>query len=265
MEQVTMFKCGETGKLFDTEAKAKNSERRVKNKRKKDEEKKIKLEEERKILEFQRNYVRLNARYPRDIFRLVKEKALEFWGLQLNYDPDKIVPRMNSRNGALTMRVNMEFKASILDKEKSKVVLSGDSFFGDSISSVFKHKGFSGFETGSGCPGSFDDYRFRMDVTVKVLEFPLLMENYSKYLAQKEIQNKEFRERARAAEYASRVSKNTPEHLDIESKICMLENLTSEFMGLKRKIYTSHVEEFLTKWDKCNPKQHDNSLFSEFD
>ena len=266
MKQVTMFKCGETDKLFDTEAKAKNSERRARLKKKKEEDERIRLEEENKVLEFQRNYVRLNARYPSDIFLLVKEKALEFWGIQLDYEPGNIFPKVSPHSESLTMRVNLDFKASIVNKEKSKALLSGDGFYRDSISSIFKkYKGFSGFETGGGCPGSFDEYAFRMDVRIKVLEFPLLLENYNKYLDQKGIHSSELRKRAQASEYASQVSKNTPELLDIEDKIRMLEELTREFMELKRKIFCRHMDEFLTKWSRVNPSQCDTSLFPEFD
>lgn len=192
---VTMWQCPVTKKYFPTEAEAKKCESRAKAARTKranaDKLRKqfIKTETER------RNYLINNATSLEDVFKLVKDKSLEFWGVEIEYIRVSSI-RVDTHIQPHKFAFNLTIKGKALSDETKKHINKFHKITGSgrswrdkySISDIFDSTwwdmgvGFCGIRTGSGCPGQWGSSTMEMNASIEIRNFPLIQQDYERYL-----------------------------------------------------------------------------------
>lgn len=186
-EAVTMYRCPETGKLYDTEQKAKDSAKRFREKVERAKKKAEADAKERAELEYQRNYVRLNATSSSHALELIVEKAKEFWGIDVmvnNVSPIvKDLPDESVEGKNLISLGRIKIRARGRDTEFYKKVKSTRSgIFEPGVDDVLFSYGFKGFSLGGGPSGEFEVYEMKREVSLIFDDFPLIAERYEQWL-----------------------------------------------------------------------------------
>jgi hypothetical protein len=207
VEEIKMFKCPETGKLFTTKSQATKSANKAKAARELAEEKaKLALasKEEREKL---RNYIRLNLQNINDLPNMLVQKAKEFYDIDIKnlsiklyfsetlsslypYHIDGVMNWSDIYPGWIG-----KISASV---KTPKSLLSNKDSFSDSADDILfnnYNSCFTGFYTGSGCPGSVnEDYDMDISFYLFLQDFPLLQEKYNKYIIEKDkvVKNKQL-------------------------------------------------------------------------
>lgn len=191
---VTMYRCEENGKLYDSLEKAKAASRRHKARVKREEER-LKAEQEARV-EMQRRseYVRLNATSSAHALELIAAKAKEYWDLdvRVDYDPKgrKDIPlesRWSMDKGKLfiglgTVRISMSYEGKSnphlerIKKEKGEWGITIDNLLFDP-----SYGGFSGFKTGSGSSGLVNRSPGVMEISLIFDQFPLIIKRHGKW------------------------------------------------------------------------------------
>lgn len=198
---VTMYRCKENNKLYDSPEKAKAASRRHKAKAKREKER---LEAEKKDMEemHQRsNYVRLNATSSHHALELIAEKAKEYWDLDVKVE----------RKGSVVLDVPREYKwpsyenKLYIDLTTVSISVSYEGKSNSHLERVKQKKGgmfpvdikdllfapalggFSGFRVGSGCYGCFSGNsplaraNFKADIKLIFDDFPLIVKRYAEW------------------------------------------------------------------------------------
>lgn len=223
---VTMWQCPVTKKYFPTEAEAKKCESRAKAAR----TKKANAEKLRKQFidteTERRNYLINNATKFEDIFKLVKDKSLEFWGIEIesievygiridtHTIPHKFSFRLTMKGKALS-----DATKKYIDKFH-KIAGYGPSWRSSySISDLFDSTwwdmgvGFCGIRTGSGCSGQWGKSAMEMDASIAIADFPLIQQDYELYLKYNK-KRKEFEaEGQKYQEMGRRFAQTTEEYI----------------------------------------------------
>jgi hypothetical protein len=256
IESVTLYKCPETGKLFDTAKKAQNSAKSQREKVKREEKKK----QQEKEKEFRRNYIRLNAVSPDNAIELLREKSKEFWGIEFlsvrgggSYSHGKGISSSYISLGSC------ELSASVVDKTLFRKYFCSTS----DTPSISYFLGFIGFRTGSGCPGKFDDYDFRMDVRMELNQFPLIKKNWEKVAADRTAMTIYLSTRDNVKLSARNLSRQLPEYLKLKDLYEEIVNL-SQLLSIKISEMENHNEsEYIRLWEGANPPPKVNDLLLE--
>jgi hypothetical protein len=205
VEEVKMFKCLETGKLFTTKSQAIKSANKAKAARELAEEKaKLALatkEEKEKL----RNYIRLNLQNISDLSDMLVQKAKEFYDIDIEnlsirlYFSERVSNSYSCPINGVTNYCDKDrdkptgypgwagrIRASV---KIPKSLLSNIDPFLDSANDILfnnYNSCFTGFHTGSGCPGSVNrDYDMDISFYLFLEDFPLLQEKYNKYVIEK--------------------------------------------------------------------------------
>jgi hypothetical protein len=255
MEQVVMYRCKHTGNVFDTRQKALSSERRFKAK----EKKRLEEQQQQAVFQEQRSWIANNARHPSEAVNMLVNKSLEFWGISLT------VTGRFSTNSSRGDSLSGQFKisGSIVDKDKCKLVYNPSGHF-NSISDVLFRKGFIGFKSGSGCPGIFDQYSFRMDLRLMLDSFPLIKENYERYKAEKKKQTIYITEKEKALLLSKTIARKTKEYSEITSHILELRVVLNKLQDSLSEVEHYHSRKFMELWHKANPSNLDLDLLGSF-
>jgi hypothetical protein len=214
VEEVKMFKCSETGKLFTTKSQAIRSANKAKAAIELAEEKAklvLAAKEEREKL---RNYIRLNLQNISNLSDMLIQKAKEFYDIDIKNLSIKLY--FNKRvSNSYSCPINGVTNYCERDRNKPtgypgwagrmsasvkipKSLLSNiDSFLDSANDILFNNYNscFAGFHTGSGCPGSVNgDYDIDISFYLFLEDFPLLQEKYNKYVIEKDkiVKNKQL-------------------------------------------------------------------------
>jgi hypothetical protein len=203
-EQVQMWKCPTTGKLFDTPEKAKKSSIAAKAKATRERNKKKKEKELAELIDYQSNYIRLNATTIEEIPSLIKIKAKEFWGIDVDLSFNSIRPpgkfdHIDAEDPRIKFNVEMTGKA--LESKQFKLLKEmcnrGDWDINNSRQpslgdTIFKTNwwgtnlaAFEGIHLGSGNGGRFGESGrgLSMDAHIKIKTFPIIWQKYKQYLS----------------------------------------------------------------------------------
>jgi hypothetical protein len=206
-EQVQMWKCPITGKLFDTPAKAEKSSKAAKAKSTREKNKK-KKEELAELINYQSNYIRLNATTISEIPSLIVTKAKEFWDIDiklrfenvrlskagLGYDTTDgpmFVFRVKMVGEALTGKHTRLFRKMggiindfTLLSHSNRQPSPGDIIFKGRWYGP-NRAAFEGILLGSGSGGRFGESGdgLNMDARIELKTFPIIWKKYQQYLS----------------------------------------------------------------------------------
>jgi hypothetical protein len=263
IEPVTLYKCPETGKLFDTAKKAENSAKSHRAKVKREEKKKQQEQEDAKEKEFRRNYIRLNAVSPENAIELLLEKSEEFWGISL------IVRRVCKVTYEKTYKY---FSFGFLEIE-GKIVDSAlyEKYYKSNTRGYFYHGisdflGFLQFETGSGNPGQFNEYPFRMDLRIPEEKFLVIKSNFDNVSRDRSKLSEFDKNREIARQSACRLSYYLPEYEKLSLLVNNLNSLIEHAHGKMGEIISYNSSQYVKLWESVNPAPQVNSdLLSLFE
>lgn len=263
IDRVTMFKCPETGKLFKTEQGAENSAKRVRD------SKDLSLLAtgfDPSGFEAQRDYVRLNATSPGNIIELVREKAEEFWGLKIT---EMSVGQVSVSGDSISfgqclIEVNsagscrLAYMAQKAKVEKDKWYREPSIF-----DLLFGSMGFSGFDTGGGCPGRCGDYPFRMSLTARLEEFPLIAERYQDWTTHKAEYDRYVGEKSMTEGYGYWLARSSKEYEKLEELRAYYRNCDAVVKKSVSELERYYVEGLVQKWEVLNPPVEKDTVLWE--
>jgi hypothetical protein len=243
MEKVTMYKCRETGRVYDTPGKARYSERKAREGGKKERELKA-------VFESQRDWVKNNAQYPSDILEMVKEKSLEFWGLDLEIDPSEWRIHPYSIPSLLETCDIVKIRGTIVDKGKCRRVLDREKSIGEALFV----RGFTGIKARYPWSGEFGGSSyFASKISIEVEEFPLLKKNYERYVKHCTAVKDYDREKNKARGCALRVARGTEEIRQVLEDIKEIDMVAESLRDSHEQIMRYHEASFMDLWVKSNP------------
>jgi hypothetical protein len=197
---VQMWKCHITGKLFDTQEGAIKSAKNAKARKTREANKKKKAIELSNLVAYQSNFIRLNATDIGGIPELMKLKAKEFWGIDINVAFTGISFRAYGHTEGPHWSFCVEMSGESLGKSQLKALrdlglwrthMGHDLPLAGTIlqdSWGRNPAAFSGIRLGSGSGARFGDKGacLRRDAVIYLKDFPLLEKKYKEYLRFKE-------------------------------------------------------------------------------
>jgi hypothetical protein len=259
IETVTMYRCSETGKLFKTSRGAKNSSERAR-------KKKLADSIDRDLLAAQRDYVRLNATSPQEIIELVKSKAEEFWGLRVeSFQHSKTSVMYSDRlKGFIVHFGNCSIQVD--GSKSSRLDYINSQGWRPSIGDLlFNGYGFKGLETGSGCPGRCNDYKFDMDLRARLDQFPIIEAHHRDWVKHKEEYDWYQNSMRNAAHFGKILAVSTPEFKSLGDLKRYYLGCADSIRDSMEEVENHHVGEFLEKWKTVNPEiERDLDLWNKF-
>lgn len=255
IKEIKLYICPETGKKCRSKAEA---ERSAADAIKKKQEFKL-AQEQQKLVEQsnleKKDYIRLNATNISDIPNLIKEKAKEFWGIDCDVKINVNFGNVSNSHGApLTKKTN----SSGEDKNYPAYFLgwsgritgtisnlknspNGSSSIKDTLFNNYgTYRGFRGFHTSSGCPGSIElKENCPMDIGFYFFleDFPKLAESYELFKVEygKVVKYREDLENRDVS--SEGYSESRPDVIKLQKEIQELENQIIALKIQHRKQY----------------------------
>lgn len=188
---IQMFACPETGKLYKTERGALASAKRAKEAREKVEAEEKEKQKSLEEVEKEVNWLRLNLEDVKDLPKLMKSRAKELydWDLDVRLHNLYFCNVSNSHNCPINGVTN--WCEIDVDKPTHYLGWSGritgmlrgavpKLTFMNSIADAIKLK-FKGMHTGTGNPGSPNEYSMDIGFNMFLDDFPKLKEKYEIY------------------------------------------------------------------------------------
>jgi hypothetical protein len=258
IETVTMYKCLETGKLFKTSRGAENSSERAR-------KKKLADSIDRKLLAEQQDYVRLNATSPREIIELVKSKAEEFWGLKITRF-DHLIPKIIYHYGHETISFGgcvIEVDAS--ESSRFEYLRETNPSIAELLFGGHWGRGFKGLETGNGCSGRCNEYKFDMDLRARLDQFPIIQAHYRDWVKHKEEYDSYQDSKTQAKVFGQILAASTPESKSLKDLRKYYLDCAYDIKQSMDEVEEHHTEGFLEKWATVNPEPEKNKdLWDKF-
>lgn len=231
---IQMFACPETGKLYKTEKAALASAKKAKEAREKlkleEKEKQKSIEEKEKEV----NWLRLNVEDVNDIPKLMKSRAKELydWDLDVSFSYLYFGKVSNSHSCPIDGVTN--WCGIDVDKPTHYLGWSGritgmlrgtvpKLTFMNSIADAIKLK-FKGIHTGTGNPGSPNEYPMDIGFNMFLDDFPKLKEKYELYEIESRKYNQNTLNLNNLANEAHEFAKNHP---DVKKAETLLEKVRS--------------------------------------
>jgi hypothetical protein len=244
IKEQKVFICPYSGKSFKTKRGAEESAKKCELQTKEKEYNKIQAAKTEEILETQRNFIRLNAKSIKDFKPLIEEKAKEFYGWDVKIDFSIRFGNISNShrrplNGVENWNRDKNKPLSYLGWSGQVKGFLKNYVKTDCISSIsdvlFRYnKGFKGFHTSCGCPGTVNDSGCNMDIGFYCFldDFPLIKANYEIYLENKNKLDKYAMDIDEVNNDAYNWAAKQQDVVDLENKI---EELTSYKQILESK------------------------------
>jgi len=194
---VQMWRCHITGKLFVTREGAIKSAKNAKARETREANKKKKAIELSKLVVYQSNFIRLNATDIGGIPELIKLKAKEFWGIDINVAFTGISFRTSGHAEGPHWSFRVEMSGESLGESQLKALRDLGTSRCEPLGSNLPLAGiilqdswgrnpaaFIGIRLGSGSGARFGNKGdcLRRDAVIYLKDFPLLEKKYKEYL-----------------------------------------------------------------------------------
>jgi hypothetical protein len=245
-----MFECPKTGKLFKTKSGALKSAKRETERLAviEAERKKAAIPDERR--EEMSNFIRLNLSSIGDLKEMLVTKAKEFYGITIenlrfrlsfgqisnsHANPINGVRNWSEEHKNLP-RWYLGWGGQII----AKVTVPNLSKYasGSASDCLFRYRGFKGFHTLGGCPGSvIGEYEMDIGFCFFLDDFPILKEKYENYLVGKEIQ-------VRNLEIEDQYEESKQSHVSSDDKIVQVQNQIQVLGEELQKLFEQKGKEF---------------------
>lgn len=265
IKPVTMFICPVTGKPFKTKAAAEKSalkEQKVIDAANQA-ERFAQIQNDKRVL--YSNYIRLNLADVNDLPRMLKEKAREFFDIEIraisinvsfgDVDCTHSAPIDKSTNWSRTAGKPTSYLgwAGKIKATANCARLEKAAGFGNSINTGLFNNGFRGLHTSTGCGGSFGKYDMDIGFYFFMDDFPLLAAKYQTFVEEKEKFDKNIRNIDNAKYEARRFALTHPEVVELNERINELTKKRDELELLFFKEYENSnppiVEPHADEWE----------------
>lgn len=253
-----MYKCPETGKLYDSESKLKKAlaRRRAKEKR---EETKVKEQEK---LNHQRDYVRLNATSSIHAMKLVVEKAKEFWGIDVSMGEPlgRDTPQeyhLNSTCKNVIGLGNLEIKVKAKETKFYRRIKSEyTGIFEPGVDDVLFNYGFNGFILKSGSSGKCDSSHLPMSrfVMLDFDLFPMIKERYEQWLSHHQLWKNYKADRRLADREALALAATDEEYKRLKEKELEYLHLAEVARESSSKLFDLNYLSYMERYDTSYPR-----------
>lgn len=262
IKESKVFICPFSGKTFKTKKAAEKSAAQFQLLAKEKEQNETRAQKAKEQLEFESNFVRLNARSIKNFKPLIEQKAKEFWGwdVKINFQLHFGAPS-NSHGAPLNGVENW-------NRDKSKPLnylgwngrVSGSlnnyitTNYSPSINDVIFSrygKGFKGFHTSCGCPGTVNKTEMDIGFYCFLNDFPLIKEKYEIFI----------NDRKKLEQYESWIEirdEDACEWAENKKEIIDLDNKIEELKLSRNLLFQSYRTEYISDNQIDKPVINDN-------
>lgn len=264
IKEEKVFICPFSGKSFKTKKAAEKSAAQFQLLEKEKEQIKIQEQKAKEQLEFESNFVRLNARSINDFKPLIEKKAKEFWGWDVKIDFKLHFGAPSNSHGSPLNGVEnwirdkskpfnyLGWTGRVSGSIQNYIITNGHyPSVNDVIFSRHYGKGFRGFHTSSGCPGTVNKTEMGIGFYCFLDDFPLIKEKYKIFINDsKKIEQYESCLKS-LDEDACEWAENKKEIVDLDNKI--------EELKLSRNLlFQSYRTEYISENQIDKPVINDN-------
>lgn len=261
IEEVVMYKCPETGKMYKTKRGAINSAKKALEKAKAEEN--LRLNPQRK------SYIQENAQSIPHALGLVKEKANEFWDIEIKeltlQSRKTTLPLDGLIYGDIDGLVNKaKVKLSILlvmEKSKCKSPVRTEDmyyFLSDNLFNSWQYnRGFLGFSLADkGCSqfslsaDGLVEFIFRVEIEIK--NFPKMWPLFKEWLESKNRENEYLKTFNLVRHEAIRFFQDRPEIKNLRYYTSAMRSALATIDSTIKELHSYHVEAFTEKWRNAN-------------
>lgn len=264
IKEQKVFICPYSNKPFKTKKGAEDSAKKFELAKKELELNKIQAEKQKEQLETECNFIRLNAKSIKDFKPLIEQKAKEFWGWDVKINFNLNFGNISNSHGApIGETMNWErdktkplsflgWSGQVTGSLSKFIRTNYDPSINDTLFNQYG-KGFKGFHTSSGCPGTVNDKGCNMDIGFYCFldDFPLIKAKYEIYSADKLKLAKHKLDVERRDLDSTGWAENRSEIIELDNQI--------EELNKKRNILYSHFQsEYVEKNKIDSPVISDN-------